>query len=198
MPPDSWFGQQAVYRISMGNFVSVPSTAVAHGARSLPGCRWTLPPCLALRAELGAAPLPAQVLFGCLAAVMVGVQHKGDRRARVLHHGHWLVKGGLWALCNALPFLLPNGVVAAYSWLARFGSPLFLLIQMVILLVGTPPLPPPCTCTLWEAWACTGCRGCLFRLAGVACLCLPVYPTPRALATRPPPPPTHTLHTRRM
>jgi hypothetical protein len=80
-----------------------------------------------------------QVLFGSLAAVMVGVQHKGDRRASLLHHGHWLVKAGLWALCNALPFLLPNGVVAAYSWLARFGSPLFLLIQMIILLVGGRP-----------------------------------------------------------
>lgn len=94
MPPDAWFGQQAVYRISMGNFV----------------------------------------LFGSLALVMVGVQHKSDRRDRSLHHGHWLVKAGLWALCNMLPFLLPNGVVAAYSWLARFGSPFFLLIQMIILL----------------------------------------------------------------
>jgi hypothetical protein len=78
----------------------------------------------------------AQVLFGSLALVMVGVQHKSDRRDRSLHHGHWLVKAGLWALCNMLPFLLPNGVVAAYSWLARFGSPFFLLIQMIILLVG--------------------------------------------------------------
>lgn len=65
---------------------------------------------------------------------MAGVQHKSDRRDRSLHHGHWLLKAGLWALCNALPFFLPVGVVGAYSWLARFGSPLFLLIQMIILL----------------------------------------------------------------
>lgn len=67
---------------------------------------------------------------------MAGVQHKSDRRDRSLHHGHWLLKAGLWALCNALPFFLPVGVVGAYSWLARFGSPLFLLIQMIILLVS--------------------------------------------------------------
>ena len=67
---------------------------------------------------------------------MVDVRYKSDRRDAALHHGHWLLKAGLWALCNTLPFFLPNGVVAAYSWLARFGSPLFLLIQMVILLVG--------------------------------------------------------------
>ncbi|EFN58848.1 hypothetical protein CHLNCDRAFT_48549 [Chlorella variabilis] len=97
MPSDAWFGQQAVYRISLGNFVS-------------------------------------GVLFGALAVVMAGVQHKSDRRDRSLHHGHWLLKAGLWALCNALPFFLPVGVVGAYSWLARFGSPLFLLIQMIILL----------------------------------------------------------------
>lgn len=67
---------------------------------------------------------------------MFDVRYKSDRRDTGLHHGHWLVKAGLWALCNTLPFLLPNGLVAAYAWLARFGSPFFLLIQMVILLVG--------------------------------------------------------------
>ena len=69
---------------------------------------------------------------------MFDVRTKSDRRDAGLHHGHWAIKAGLWALCNALPFLLPNGAVAAYSWLARFGSPLFLLIQMVILLVRAP------------------------------------------------------------
>ena len=96
LPSDAWFGQQAVYRISLGNFV----------------------------------------LFAALAAAMAGVRNKSDRRDTYLHHGHWALKAGLWALCNALPFFLPNGVVNAYSWLARFGSPFFLLIQMVILLVS--------------------------------------------------------------
>lgn len=94
MPPDAWFGQQAVYRISLGNFV----------------------------------------LFGSLAVVMLDVRYKSDKRDAGLHHGHWLLKAGLWLACNVLPFFLPVGVVGAYSWLARFGSPLFLLIQMVILL----------------------------------------------------------------
>lgn len=94
LPDDAWFGQQAVYRISMGNFV----------------------------------------LFGTLAVVMFDVKYKSDRRDTALHHGHWLVKLGLWSLCNVLPFFLPPGVVGAYSWLARFGSPFFLLIQMIILL----------------------------------------------------------------
>ena len=87
------------------------------------------------------APLPppllpccTQVLFGGLAVVMLGVRRRGEPRAALLHHGHWLLKAGLWALCNAAPFLLPNGAVDAYAWLARFGSPLFLLVQMVILL----------------------------------------------------------------
>jgi len=72
----------------------------------------------------------------------------------ILCSGHWLLKLGLWALCNVLPFFLPPGVVGAYSWLARFGSPFFLLIQMVILLVRV---------AAWAAAAgalcCLGCGG---------------------------------------
>ena len=129
LPPDAWFGQQAVFRISLGNFLLFGAlalivfdvryksdrrdTALHHGALAgrverRPGAR-ARPPCR-----------PAH-----------------PRSSPPLHAaGHWLVKLGLWAACNALPFLLPNGVVAAYAWLARFGSPFFLLIQMVILLVG--------------------------------------------------------------
>ena len=141
LPGDEWFGQQAVYRISIGNFL----------------------------------------LFGGLAAVMLGVRYKGDRRDAFLHHGSWLLKAGLWLLAMVLPFFFPNGLVNAYgeaagveatvcgrggaprsapceaspdalnpatppapsphpapalraAWLARFGSPLFLVLQMVILL----------------------------------------------------------------
>lgn len=74
---------------------------------------------------------------------MLDVRYKSDKRDAGLHHGHWLLKAGLWLACNALPFFLPVGVVGAYSWLARFGSPLFLLIQMVILLVGAAPRAAP-------------------------------------------------------
>lgn len=178
MPPDAWFGQQAVYRISLGNFVSpagstlhtAPASSclardVTHGDPSwlrnlgrsfvvpLPSriCICTilfssLP--LLMTSQLPPRPAstplspPHQVLFGSLAVVMLDVRYKSDKRDAGLHHGHWLLKAGLWLACNVLPFFLPVGVVGAYSWLARFGSPLFLLIQMVILLVGAARRAP--------------------------------------------------------
>ncbi|GIL51871.1 hypothetical protein Vafri_7783 [Volvox africanus] len=91
---DKWFGQQAVYRVSMGNFL----------------------------------------FFACMSLAMIGVKFKGDKRDRYLHHAHPLLKLGLWLLFTALPFLFPNEVLNAYSWMARFGSGVFLVIQMIILL----------------------------------------------------------------
>lgn len=93
-PSDKWFGQQAVYRISMGNFL----------------------------------------FFGVLSLALLGVKHKNDKRDQLLHHGNWLVKLGLWLLFSALPFFFPNNIVMGYAWLARFGSGIFLVIQMIILL----------------------------------------------------------------
>lgn len=55
-----------------------------------------------------------QMLFGLLAAVMVGVRYKSDARDRHLHHGSWLVKVALWLVFNVLPFFFPNGLVNAY------------------------------------------------------------------------------------
>jgi hypothetical protein len=91
---DRWYGQQAVYRVSLGN----------------------------------------TLFFGLLSAVLIGVKYKSDKRDQYLHHGGWLVKLGLWLLCNALPFFLPVSVINAYGWVARFGSGLFLIVQMIILL----------------------------------------------------------------
>ncbi|KXZ45723.1 hypothetical protein GPECTOR_51g709 [Gonium pectorale] len=91
---DEWFGQQAVYRVSMGNFL----------------------------------------FFSCMSLALVGVKTKGDKRDRYLHHGHPLLKLGVWLLFTALPFLFPNELLHAYSWLARIGSGVFLVIQMIILL----------------------------------------------------------------
>ncbi|KAF8059424.1 erkB [Scenedesmus sp. PABB004] len=93
-PSDKWFGQQAVYRVSMGN-------------------------CL---------------FFSAMSLALLGVRYRGDARGRALQHGSWAAKLAAWAAFNALPFFLPNGLVAAYGWVARFGSGLFLVIQMVILL----------------------------------------------------------------
>ncbi|EFJ42217.1 hypothetical protein VOLCADRAFT_83749 [Volvox carteri f. nagariensis] len=91
---DKWFGQQAVYRVSMGNFL----------------------------------------FFACMSLATIGVKFRGDKRDRYLHHAHPLLKLALWLLFTALPFLFPNGVLNAYSWMARVGSGVFLVIQMIILL----------------------------------------------------------------
>lgn len=93
-PSDKWFGQQAVYRISMGNFM----------------------------------------FFGAMSLALLGVKYKGDKRGQILQHGNWIIKFVVWIAFNALPFLFPNGLVQAYGWAARFGSGLFLVIQMIILL----------------------------------------------------------------
>ncbi|MEW5314073.1 MAG: hypothetical protein WDW38_005597 [Sanguina aurantia] len=91
---DKWFGQQAVYRVSMGNFL----------------------------------------FFATMSLSLIGVKYKSDKRDTYLHHGHWMLKLGAWLVFTALPFLLHNDVIDAYSWAARFGSGIFLIIQMVILL----------------------------------------------------------------
>lgn len=93
-PSDRWYGQQAVYRLSMGNWL----------------------------------------FFTTMAIALLGVRYKSDKRDQYLHHGNWLVKLGLWLAFCVLPFFFPNGLVAAYGWLARLGSGIFLVVQMVILL----------------------------------------------------------------
>eukprot|EP01024_Parvocaulis_polyphysoides_P018174 TRINITY_DN1800_c0_g2_i5.p1 TRINITY_DN1800_c0_g2~~TRINITY_DN1800_c0_g2_i5.p1 ORF type:complete len:389 (-),score=83.63 TRINITY_DN1800_c0_g2_i5:303-1469(-) len=91
---DRWFGVQAVYRISMGNFL----------------------------------------FYILMSIAMIGVRYKNDKRAQTLHHGGWILKAFLWLGLNILPFFFPNGVINAYGWVARIGSPIFLLIQLLILL----------------------------------------------------------------
>lgn len=74
------------------------------------------------------------LFFMVMAGLMVGVKHRGDARDRYIHHGNWLLKLALWLVFAAFPFLLPNGIVEGYAIVARFGSGLFLIIQMIILL----------------------------------------------------------------
>jgi hypothetical protein len=96
-PPDAWFGQQAVLRLSLGN----------------------------------------ALLFGGFAFVMAfpgPVRTRGDWRDRGLHHSSYLLKVALWAACSAAPFFLPNGAIAAYALLARAASPLFLGLQVLIII----------------------------------------------------------------
>lgn len=93
-PSDRWYGQQAVYRLSMGNWM----------------------------------------FFSFMALALLGVQYRSDKRDKYLHHGNWLLKLGLWMAFCILPFFFPNSLVNAYGWLARFGSGMFLILQMIILL----------------------------------------------------------------
>ena len=46
---------------------------------------------------------------------MLGVRYKSDRRDQYLQHGSWLIKVGLWVLCNTVPFFLPVAVVNSYG-----------------------------------------------------------------------------------
>jgi hypothetical protein len=116
-----WYGQQAVYRVSMGNFVSFlllscMQTFCMHG-----------PPASPLGALL-------QLFFGIMALAMVGVRYKSDKRDVYLQHGGWFVKIALWLLCGVLPFLFPVGFVNGYGWVARVGSAGFLCVQILMLL----------------------------------------------------------------
>jgi len=92
-PSDEWFGKQAVYRLSFGNFM----------------------------------------FFAAFSVLLVGVKYKGEARAK-LHTGGWFVKLITWLVFNIVPFFLPNESMEVYSAFARFGSGVFLIIQMLILL----------------------------------------------------------------
>ena len=54
------------------------------------------------------------MMFAALAATMVGVKYKSDKRDVYLHHGSWAIKAALWLACNLLPFFLPVGLINAY------------------------------------------------------------------------------------
>jgi hypothetical protein len=50
-----------------------------------------------------------------MSAALAGVKVRGERRAKLLHHGHYALKLLAWTVFTALPFLLPNGAVDAYG-----------------------------------------------------------------------------------
>lgn len=103
---DVWYSQQAVYRVSLGNFVRpLPSrpkgnTQEHRGTEAsfdACGCSWR-----------------AQLFFAGLSCVLIDVKTRGDRRCAI-HHDHWAVKVGVWVLLTVLPFFLPNDVINAYG-----------------------------------------------------------------------------------
>jgi hypothetical protein len=78
-----------------------------------------------------------QILFMAMALIMsfpAPVKYKSDWRDAYLHHGSWAIKAGLWLAFTVLPFFFSNPLVNAYAWLARIASPLFLGIQMLIII----------------------------------------------------------------
>ncbi|KAF8392482.1 hypothetical protein HHK36_022824 [Tetracentron sinense] len=73
------------------------------------------------------------LFFAIFALIMIGVKDQNDRRDS-WHHGGWIVKIVVWVLLIILMFFLPNVIITIYETLAKFGSALFLLVQVIILL----------------------------------------------------------------
>ncbi len=115
---EKWYGQQAVYRVSMGNFVSGLNVLCYATAAS----NAINPACMAMLTSLltPAQIVVLQLFFGLLSLVLVGVKFKSDKRDQYLQHGGWFVKVGLWLGFNIIAFLAPVGLVNAYC------EPLFL------------------------------------------------------------------------
>ncbi|KAI3926849.1 hypothetical protein MKX01_032764, partial [Papaver californicum] len=61
---------------------------------------------------------------------------QNDKRL-VIHHGGWTVKFVVWVLLIVLMFFVPDVIISLYETLSKFGSGLFLLVQVVILLDAT-------------------------------------------------------------
>ncbi|KAG6787818.1 hypothetical protein POTOM_003863 [Populus tomentosa] len=73
------------------------------------------------------------LFFTILAIMMVGVKNQKDPRDS-LHHGGWMGKVVCWCLLVIFMFFLPNEIVSFYESISKFGSGLFLLVQVVLLL----------------------------------------------------------------
>ncbi|GLJ46590.1 hypothetical protein SUGI_0981790 [Cryptomeria japonica] len=73
------------------------------------------------------------LFFSIFALIMIGVKDQRDTRDS-WHHGGWMAKIIAWCTLIVLMFFIPNGVVGFYETLAKFGSGLFLLVQVVLLL----------------------------------------------------------------
>ncbi|XP_052181753.1 uncharacterized protein LOC127794576 [Diospyros lotus] len=73
------------------------------------------------------------LFFSILALLMVGVKNQKDPRDG-LHHGGWMMKIICWCLLVIFMFFLPNEIISFYETTSKFGSGLFLLVQVVLLL----------------------------------------------------------------
>ncbi|CAM8877392.1 unnamed protein product [Rhodiola kirilowii] len=73
------------------------------------------------------------LFFSILSLIMVGVKNQKDPRDTI-HHGGWMMKVICWFVLVILVFFLPNEIVNFYESTSKFGSGLFLLVQVVLLL----------------------------------------------------------------
>ncbi|ONK69688.1 uncharacterized protein A4U43_C05F25700 [Asparagus officinalis] len=73
------------------------------------------------------------LFFTLLAVLMMGIKDQKDPRDRI-HHGGWTAKIFCWFVVVILMFFVPNGLVSFYETISKFGSGLFLLVQVVLLL----------------------------------------------------------------
>ncbi|GAB2219979.1 hypothetical protein Droror1_Dr00007620 [Drosera rotundifolia] len=73
------------------------------------------------------------LFFTTLAVLMIGVKNQRDPRDSI-HHGGWMMKMISWCLVVVFMFFLPNEAISLYEKSSKFGSGLFLLIQVVLLL----------------------------------------------------------------
>ncbi|XP_019155782.1 PREDICTED: probable serine incorporator isoform X2 [Ipomoea nil] len=73
------------------------------------------------------------LFFTTLSFMMIGVKNQKDPRDSV-HHGGWMMKICCWFLIVIFMFFLPNEIVSLYETTSKFGSGLFLLVQVVLLL----------------------------------------------------------------
>ncbi|KAL1559004.1 putative serine incorporator [Salvia divinorum] len=73
------------------------------------------------------------LFFTILAIFMIGVKSQKDPRDNV-HHGGWMMKIISWCIFVILMFFVPNGIISFYEETSKFGSGLFLLVQVVLLL----------------------------------------------------------------
>ncbi|KAG2536942.1 probable serine incorporator isoform X1 [Panicum virgatum] len=73
------------------------------------------------------------LFFAIFAIMMIGIKDQNDRRD-AWHHGGWIAKIAVWAVLIVLMFCVPNIVITIYEVLSKFGSGLFLLVQVAMLL----------------------------------------------------------------
>nr|GMD07774.1 probable serine incorporator [Ipomoea batatas] len=71
--------------------------------------------------------------FTILSIMMIGIKNQKDPRDN-LHHGGWMMKVICWFLVVIFMFFVPNELISFYESTSKFGSGLFLLVQVVLLL----------------------------------------------------------------